>query len=144
MGDRGTVVRWPSTVSNSSVLLQRTDRLWNHSDLAYSTVTACSFPGDKAIRSWTWSLPSIYYHWLLRLIFVNILRSVGTVRDQNWSVVLVGSVRDFRENKIFSSGMLRDLYWQLPKFRDYLFGSSWPLKMGPTSRSETSLPIYIA
>jgi len=106
--------------------------------------TACSFPGNKAISSWSWSLPSIYYHWLLRLIFVNILRSVGTVRDQNWSVGLVGSVRDFRGNKIFSSGMLRAFYWQLLKFRNYLFGSSWPLKMGPISRSETSLPIYIA
>jgi hypothetical protein len=61
------------------------------------------FPGDKAIRGWSWSLPSICYQWLLRLIFVNILRSVGTVRVQDWSVGLVGSARDFSVNKIFSS-----------------------------------------
>ena len=61
------------------------------------------FPGDKAIRAWSWSFPSIYYHWLLRLIFVNILRSVSTVRDRYWSVGLLGSARGFSVNKIFSS-----------------------------------------
>jgi hypothetical protein len=101
MNDRETVVRSPSRVSDSSALIQRPDRIWCQDDLVYSNVNACCFPGDKAIRPWSWSLPSIYYRWLLRLKFVNILR---TVREQDWRVGLVSSGRDFSVNKISPLG----------------------------------------